>query len=233
MAIAIDGSTPLRVTGTGAAGLTQTTAAFNPPASILLACLSGDGPTSNSFTMSNNGAALTWTQIALRNSADASSQSGVAQGSYAVLTAGRTGMTVTYTFGEANDTSMKLYVVTGFDTATPIGGSAEGSATVTNITTASYTSQVAGSYGFVVFNDFNAGAFTSSSDSTMDTGTISTQITYGAGYKTIPSAGASVTHNIQLGGTPVVNYVLFEVRPDPTPPVVDDLRLPVQTLRFP
>jgi hypothetical protein len=213
MPLAVDASSPTRVTGIGTAGLNGTTATFDPPASTLVACCSGDGTSAWSFTMSNNGAALTWNSIGLRNNADTGGQSGVAQALWADLPAARTGMTVTYTYGTNNDSSMKLYVVTGVDAVTAIGGNTEGSSTTATTATTAYTSQVASSLGFVVFNDFNANTFTASSDTTMDTGTIAGQITYGSGYKSLGAAGSSVTHNLQLAGASTTNYVVFEIRP--------------------
>jgi hypothetical protein len=212
MALAVDASTPTRVTGVGTAGLNGTTASFNPPAATLIACCSGDGTAAWSFTISNNGAALTWNTIALRNNADTGGLSGVTQAFWADLPTARTGMTVTYTYATNNDSSMKLYVVTGTDTATPTGGVTEGSSSTANTTTTAYTSTAANSLSFVVFNDFNAAAFTASSDSTMDTGTISGQITFGSGYKSVVASGSSVTHNIQMAATPALNWVAFEIK---------------------
>jgi hypothetical protein len=213
MALAIDASTPSRVTGTGATGLTGTTAAFNPPASALVACCSGDGAPANTFSMTNNGAALTWAEIATRNSGDTGGSSGVAAAFYALLGASRTAMTVTYNYSSSNDSSMKLYVVTGADTSTPLGANTEGSSSSATTTTTAYTSTAANSFSFVVFNDFNAVAYSGSSDTTMDTGIIAGQISFGSGYKSLGAAGSSVTHNIQMASAPILNWVAFEIKP--------------------
>jgi hypothetical protein len=232
LAATVDASTPSRVDKSGTASAVSTTAAFNPPdSSILLFCGSGDG-TGQSFAVSNNSTALTWVEVGLRNTGDAGGSNGTAHMFYAVLATGRTGMTVTGTYSQANDTSFKLYVITGADTGTPIGGQAEGSNNATSTTTTAYTSQVAGSLGFVVCNDFNAVGPPTSSDTTLDAGDIPTQISYAAGYKAISSAAASVTHTITSPASALLNWVTAEVRATSVP-AGPAPRVPIQTFRFP
>jgi hypothetical protein len=207
MAVTIDASTPARVTGQQVV----TTATFDPPAGVLVFCASGDDIT-RTWTVTNNGTALTWTTIANRNSGDSGGVNGNVQASYAVLPSARTGMTVTGTYSVVNDSSVKVYVVTGADTASPIGAGAEGSNSATPITTTAYTSQAAG-LSFVAYNDYNATGAPTSSDTTLDANTVAGQISFASGYKTIGSVGASVTHNIQAPAAPLANWVSFEIKP--------------------
>lgn len=212
MAVAIDASSPIRAT---ANATTVTTASFNPPACVLVAALSGDASASQvgSWTMSNNGTALTWTQLALRNFADASANNGTAGLYYAVLSAGRTGMTVTGTYALNNDQSLKLYVVTGADMVTTGGGSSEGSASSTaSVTTTSFSATGASSMGFVACNDWQAQGAPTSSDTTFDGFTVSGQISGGAGYKVLSTAGSSSTFTFTFpaSGT-LVNWVSGEI----------------------
>jgi hypothetical protein len=213
----------------------STTAAFNPPdSSILLFCGSGDGVGQSYTSITNNGAALTWTEIGLRNTLDASGNNGTAHMLYAVLDTGRTGMTVTATYSMVNDNSYKLYVITGADMADPIGGEAEFSNFITTMDTAyyaTYAAEEAQSLGFIVLVDYNAKGDFSSTDTTLDTGTVSSQISYAAGYKPILTVGENVNHRIAGGGnTPLINWVAAEVRVAGNPG--DSFRL-VQGIQIP
>jgi hypothetical protein len=213
VALAVDASSPARVDKPGTGSAVATTAAFDPPAGVLVACCSGDGD-AQSFTMTNNGSALTWVEIGLRNSADPGGLSSAAQAFYAVLSAGRTGTTVTATYTQANDTSFKVYVVTGADAADPLGGVAEGSTTTQNFTTTAFTAESASSLGFIVLCDFDALGSATATSTTMDASTISGQISSASGYKTLGAAGSSSSFDVTAGGAaPTVNYVTFEIEP--------------------
>ena len=81
-------SSPARVS----ALTTATTASFTPGNNaLLLAMVSADAPsaTAVTITMSNNGTALTWTNIATRDPGDAGAQDGHASAWYAILPASR------------------------------------------------------------------------------------------------------------------------------------------------
>jgi hypothetical protein len=213
VALAVDASTPARVDKPGTGATAATTATFDPPAGLLVVCCAGDG-TAQTFTITNNGSALTWTEIGLRNSSDVGGQSSTAQAFYSVLTAGRTGMTVTATYTQANDTSFKVYVLTGADAADPLGGTSEGSTTSASFTTASFTTESANSLGFVALCDFDATGSASATGTTMDAGTIAGQISFASGYKTLGSAGSSASFDVTMPGAPTLNYVTFEIEAD-------------------
>lgn len=233
--IAVDPSTPARVTKSGTASAVSTSAAFDPPASLLLFCGSGD-LFGHSFTVSNSGTALTWTDIGIRNTGDSGGLNGTAQMAYAVLDTERVGMTVTATYSTANDTSFKLYVISGFDTDDPIGGQTEFSNTTTVVNTAvyaTYPAQVAGSLAFIVLNDYNATGVMTSSDTTLDSGHISSQISFGSGYKSVGAVDEGVTHIITAGGNnPLLNWVAAEIRTQ-TATIGDESRVPVATIQIP
>lgn len=230
MPLVVDASTPARV-NKPSGGPTSVTASFNPPTdSVLVFCGSGDGET-NSFTVSNNDATLEWARIAIRNATEGIN--GCVDMQYTALNAARTGMTVTADFTDGNDTSFKVYVLTGADLSDILGGFNEGSTQVASVNTAAYTSEAADSLSVMVFNDYNANTSPTSSDSTIETGGVSGQITSGSAYKTIDASGMSVTHQLTVGGTPTnINYITAEFRVTPTvPPVL--IRVPVDGFQIP
>lgn len=217
MALAVDAASPARATATTGAA---TTAAFNPPVGVLIACAGLDNTGADTVTrptlsMSNNGAALTWTHFILRNKDDVGGIDGGVAAAWTYLSGARTGMTVTFTntLGSRN-ISGKLYVVTGADTSSPIGGSAEGSQSASNvITTTAYTTAGDSSLGFVVSNDWNALGAPASTGATVDTYHVAGAISGMAGYKVTGTAGSSATFEIDSGGSggPALNWVTFEV----------------------
>lgn len=224
MAIAIDTS-PALVSG---ATSTQTTATFSPGADrLLVACIAFQN-TSSSFgsgtpatiTVSNTVSALTWTLRVRRDWQDSSGENGIV----AVYTAATTGTgsitntTVSAVSGQASDRgALKVYVVSGANTSSPIGAVGEGSSTSKNITPNAYVSTINNSRGFGIAEDWGAdGAPTSS-----DTGTsfhIASQISGIAVNKTADTAtsGSTVTMNFN-GATGTSdwqwNWVAVEVKP--------------------
>jgi len=214
--LAIHSSTPARVQGIDPI----TTAAFNPPDnSLLLVMISSDAAGNNdpALSITNNGTPLTWNLIAERSKNDAGAQDGEASAFYALLPTGRTGMTVTATITDQNlNFSMKVYVVTGHNTTTPIGAIGEGSSTTNNITPTIYTSTVANSLGFGVASDWNATGLPTSTDQE-DAFHIAGWVSGLSAYKgsVTSSVGTPVTINIDAAGTgaTALNWVGFEVKP--------------------
>src|SRR2546423_489575 len=141
----IDASSPSRVTGSTSDGtVTVASAAFNPPAAVLVATaqINTRNPGDATGAITNNGTALTWTLVNERTHQEGG-QLGYAAIFVAVLSSGRTGMTVTFTATPLtttllNSPSIKVYVVTGANTVTPVGGKAEGSSTTNNLTTTGF-----------------------------------------------------------------------------------------------
>lgn len=209
-------STPPRVSGTDPV----TTAAFNPPDnSLLLALVSSDAGSNNDpdVSITNNGTALTWTMIGERSKNDAGANDGEASAFYALLPAGRTGMTVSATVTDQNPSlSLKVYVVTGHNAATPIGATGEGSSTTNDLTPTIYTSAYPNSLGFGVANDWNATGLPSSTDEE-DAFHMGGLISGLSAYKaaTTSAAGTPVTMNFDGFGSAATqwNWVGFEVRP--------------------
>lgn len=216
MALAVDASSPARATGATTNGTTTiTTVTFDPPASVLVATCQANARNASGGTgagtgaITNNSTALTWTTVGERNVADSGGLSGYAGIFVAPLTAGRTGMTVTLTMtgvggfpNNINTPTIKLYVVTGADLVTPVGGSAEGSSTTNNLTTTGFTTVGASSLGFVSGCDWNALGTPVSSDCTADGGgAAGVSISYVSGYKVLGGAGSSATFNLDAGGT--------------------------------
>lgn len=214
--LAIDQVSPPRVQGSDPI----TTAQFNPPDnSLLLVMISSDAALGGdpAVSISNNGAALTWTEIQARSIADSGGLDGEASAYYTLLPTGRTGMSVTATItNQAQSLSMKVYVITGHDTTAPIGASGEGSSATNNITPTIYTATTANSLGFAVANDWNASGLPTSTDEE-DVFHIPGLISGLSAYKATPSAtvGAPVTMNFDASGTGALkwNWVGFEVKP--------------------
>lgn len=142
---------PARTTAANSSAVTS--AAFNPPACLLIAVVHGSAGTQANPTlnMSNNGAALTWTQLARATrtqTGGSSSNNGMVAIYAAKLTAARTGMTVTASQNSGSSpTSIKPYCVTGHDTAaaTPWANALIGRALTNGVTTTPYTPTQAGS----------------------------------------------------------------------------------------
>lgn len=219
MTIAVDSTTPARANG-GLISSSVTTATFSPPASVLIATVASNGDTNGvgpTFTITNNGVGLAWNLIALRNDADGIN-GGVAA-YYTVLSAARTGMTVTAatTYVEP---SLKVYVLTGVDSADVLGGFTEGSSTATtSFTTGTFTIARTGSLGFVACSQWEQAApAPTSSDTTYDNrdgasmGALS-------GYKALGAAAGSASFNLNGNASPsTINWVSFEIKASPVTP---------------
>jgi hypothetical protein len=239
VALAVDASSPARASGANTNGtLTITTASFTPPAgSVLVATVqsndrnAGAGATG---AVTNSGTALTWTKVAERNILDSGGNSGYA-GLFVAVQPTSVAMTATFTLtpgtgGSAtvNTPTIKLYVVTGADTTTPVGGSAEGSSTTNNLTTTAFTTVGASSLGFVsstAWIDTGVGAPTSA-DCTYDAfDGVGGSIDALSGYKTLGTAGSSATFNLDDVGTAAGawNWVSVEIK---AAPVVPSGRIP-------
>lgn len=208
MAIALDGSTPVRWAGTPAGGGTIVSASFTAPTDAYLVLdVESDGTSGqmpNTPTVSDSGG-LTWTKRVERSYGETT------DGGYSAFWTARTtnsvSRTITVTSGVSNQTkrhSAKLRVFTGVDVdGTPVdtvGANNEGGSGTNNLTTATIT---AGAAGVLVCADcdFNQlGAFQSSSDLTQDTADYAGEISVCSGYKTV-SSGASVNGNLNAGGT--------------------------------
>lgn len=210
MAIAVDASSPARVAASATSG---TTATFNPPVSVLVVCCESDA--ARTFTITNNSTALTWTQIAIKSG---SPNTSTATAYWAPLTAGRTGMTVTATkSGAAGWQAMKVYVITGADPTTPVGGSTTGNSTTNNLTTTGFTVAGTGSLGFAAADNFVASGAATSADMTFSQTGTAGNIQSIDGYKVLGSAGSSATFNLDAEGTSAAqwNWISFEIKAAP------------------
>jgi hypothetical protein len=160
--------------------------------------------------ISNNGTALTWTQVLVANAADSGGQGGAAGIFYTWLTAARTGMTVTCT-GNYYGAGVKVFVITGANATNPIGGSEKGNSTAQNITTNAFTTQGNNSFCILSVEDWSTATAPTSSDTTFQSGGTLTD-SGGAGYKTLGAAGTQATCSIKTGAsTSQTNYVTCEI----------------------
>lgn len=153
MPIAIDPSSP-PITAVGDSA--RTTAAFSPPDETVLVALAATQYSFGFHTISNSGAALSWTKVVDRF-ANGNPAGGVTIWVAKNATA-RTNLTVTATSGGGGVSQvLKVFVVTGADMDDWIGNSGSGGATTSSLTVSSaYTSSAAGSRGFFVGSDWEA-----------------------------------------------------------------------------
>lgn len=224
-ALAIDASSPARATETNGDGVV-TTGSFTPPNTSLLLALvqtdtEGNVPDGTITLTCSSSPTLTWTNIVQRDPSE-SSNNGYAGACYALVTTGQS-TTVTVTMGgtalEANgtrDVTVKVYVVTGHDTADPIGASGEGESDTNAITPTIYTSTVANSRGFGAATDWQQLGTPSSTD-TGDTFDLAGDISGLSAYKAADTGASStaVSMNFDAAGTSAAewNWIGVEVNP--------------------
>jgi hypothetical protein len=221
MAISVDDTTVVRWTGTPASGTNITSGTFTPPNnSVIVLAVSVDGSTASiNPTVAVSGGSLTWTNRAEMDPGTAGANGGHASiWTAPVVTGASMSISVNRTSSDATArVSCKAYLVTGHDTTTPTGVTGSGHDTTNNATTAGVTSQTAGVIFYAATDWTGAGGGTTpptSSDLTEDAASYSAQIDALAGYKTIASAGASVTANLDAAGTATAawNWAAVEVR---------------------
>lgn len=208
MAIAVDSSTPALV---GGSVTTLQTATFSPPAgSVLVACVHADP--GRAFTIANTVASLSWGTVlhtAPDNSVTAFS---------AVLAGGATNMSVSVTGPLNNAAGFKVWVVTGADTAAPIGAVAFGATLdAANILTKTLVPQVSNSLGFIVGEDGLASGTTTSPNTTAAFYDVAQSIAGGSGYRLTGAAGGTETFSFDAAGTAASAWAwgVFEVRAAP------------------
>jgi hypothetical protein len=224
MAIAIDASSPIRFTGTPANNVDITSASFTPPAnSVLVVCVSADtNGSSDNITIAVTGGSLTWTNRVEHDPGDASANGGHASiwtpvdGSTVSASAQTVSVRRTAGNGSTGRISVKVYVVTGADTADPTGATGENHSTTNNITPNAYTSTVNNSRGFGCATDWMQLGTPVSTD-TEDGGDYSGAISVISLFKSADTAtsGSTVTMNFDAGGTGGAewNWVALEIRP--------------------
>lgn len=215
MAIDVDSSSPSIVTITNTTS--GTTASFTPPAGALLVVAVGaeSGNNGDPPAISNSGTALTWTLWKYRDQYSSGGQVGMAA-IWTAPVAASSAMTVTATWSFANYGGLKVFVVTGADTASPVGAIGEGSSATNNITPTVYTSTVANSRAFGIAADWSG----LGSPSSTDTGFPYHIASHASGIAVhkaanTTSAGSTVTLNFDAAGSssPTWNWVAVEIVP--------------------
>ncbi len=216
MAIAVDGSSPALVSGTGS---TKTTASFSPPAGLLVACVAYEavGSANATITLSNTGTGLTWTQRARRDANDSGTTfEGIAAVFTAVNTNAQTGITVSSLSAVGSDAgALKVLVFTGVDMASPVGATGEGSSGDPSGSPTVYTSTVAGSRAVGMFSDFSIQGTGSSSDTGYGF-LVASRLGGVAVHKAAdtPTIGTNVTLNFNNGSSfGQWNWAAIEIKP--------------------
>lgn len=208
MAIALDASTPAAVTSSGAS---TTTAAFTPPnASLLLACISADannGSTDETVAVSDS-ASGSWNQAILQNA-----NGGAVSAIFWRLCATSPGsMTVSCTDNKgAVAKRLRVQVWTGTDQTSPIGATAQSTAT-----TVSYTSTVDQSQGVSCGLTANAVLTAGGTGNTLDdeTGGFDSGDATFVLYRTALTTPAGSTVTLTIAGTSTFgHHVAVELVP--------------------
>ena len=198
----------------GGSASSLTSAAFNVPAgSLVVVCVHMDAAV-NTHSVSNNGAALSWTTIGIQRRA--TSGTGSAAAFVAACPTARTGLTVTWNSGGTGDhTGVKVYVITGADLVDPIGGKTQGASTSNTLTTTAFSTEKANSLCFVVADEFStAGTTTAPGLDDFFPYDSSGLIAGGSGYKRFGAAGSNATLSMDAAGTGSAdwNWIAFEIR---------------------
>lgn len=207
---------------------TATTATFDVPAnSVLVAVVgcdrsgrSGTFGVGETWTLSNSGAALSWSKAVQRGDLEATTDYGSAAIFTAPVSSARTGMSVTASVTTSNGTAdsvvLALYVVPGASLSTPVGQTSSGFSTSNAFDTSGVTMTKSGSLLFVGAVDWNWLGNPTSSDLTYagHSGTITSGISYITGWKLGGNAGVSTTGNIDGAGTSTARWtwVAAEIR---------------------
>lgn len=195
MALALDASTPAYVSsGVGVTSLT--TAAFTPPAGALLLALSGLDTQANVTETASTvtGTTSAWTKrehTVLQGATDIDS----ATVTSAVST------TVRASWGQSSDCQLYVPVITGADTAAPIGASGS-YLTNASTSTITFTATRPGSLVFVTYEAYQGGSVPTSAQLTL-VGSNTTNSTKAVFRMTTPSVAG--TNTISLTGHTTTN----------------------------
>jgi len=196
-----------------------TTATFNTPANALVVAIANSKTAAaENITMTiQDNKSQTWNAINERDPGDASSQNGHVSAWYALVSSAQTGMTVTATQNSSqNGISLKVYVITGHNTTSPIGNVGEGSSTTNNISPTAYTASVTGSVGFGGGTDMNILGVPTSTDNA-DTVSNATLSALSLAKAASSTSGSAVIMNFDAFGSNAAawNWIGFEIKPQP------------------
>jgi hypothetical protein len=223
VAIAIDASSPALVLAQNAAGEPAVTASFTPPLNqtVLVAVVMSNATTGVNpvITMANSGAALTWTEKVRRAFGDSGAQDGATIIYTAPLDSSRS-LTVSVSNDQTGDfgaIALDVYVVTGVNTAAPVGAVSEGSSTTSNITPTVITTTVDGSWTIGGASDWAGSGVPTSSDTGAGFNDATSGVLSGIAVRKSAASsgvGTSVTLNFNGGAsTRQWNYAAVEIMP--------------------
>lgn len=215
VAVAIDPSSPPLV---GGSVVTLQTATFTPPAGSVLVAVIHANP-KRTFSISNTVTTLTWSTIFQNQNPGTGGPS--VSAFYTVAAGGATGMSVSATGSLNNDFGLKVYVVTGVDTATALGFTSTGNSESTDAIAKTVTPQVTNSMGFLVASDGAplTGTGTTSPDSTFTAYDVVSNINGGSGYRVMGAAAGTETFTADSPGSTGTghnwSWGVFEIRSAP------------------
>lgn len=201
MALALDASSPARITGTANPA---TTAAFSPPASTLLFAIC-EADTSNTFSVSGGG--LTWATVVTRNAGGANDASvGVF---WAWNANAQTNITASSTrTGSFTAHALRVLVFTGAEST--YGGATNSAAT--NTTTVTTTRANSWVWAGIVDENGGTGATAASGCTMHDAMAAFGGIAGGTVKTTATTASSGTAVTIGTSGASLPTLVAFEVR---------------------
>lgn len=225
MALALDGSTPAVTTKTAASGTSQTitTASFTPPANSVLAIVlctnsNGNSDALSAWALTDSLAShLTYTSFASQGNSKSDAQVHC----WWATVASSQAMTITGSYvcgsNNASPIMLRVLVFTGADTSAPIGATSGARGLTTNVS-ATYSSTVDGSWGWLAYADWSqSGVPTVPAGETVDcSDNVSGEDTYAVikQNSTTATAGTSVTMSTSTPSSGLqVSYAYFEIVP--------------------
>lgn len=243
MSVAVDGSTPVAVTGNPNTGDPLTTASFTAPTDALLVAIltmASDVSDMTTHTFLDSGS-LTWTSQIVRAWTEASGNAHLQIWTAATVSSVARTVTLQRNGSDGGNSGkqarLKVYVLTGADTSGPldsVGANNENSSTTNNLTTTTITAGRNGMLFVGATNSVGGGAGYTSSDLTIDQSQLSEDFPvetfdFLSGYKSV-SSGDSVNANLDAQGSGAVtqDWVQIIVR-EPLPSLRGNIRKVIST----
>ncbi len=219
--VSVDDSTIARWTGNPANNVDITSASFTPAAgTVLVVAVNADTSASADITTSvSSSPALTWTNRSERDWGSGATNGHTSIWTATVSSSASTTVSVRRTVGTGGTTnriSAKAYIVSGADTASPVGQVGSGASTTNNLTAAAYTSSVNNSRGIGAATDWTQQGVPTSTD-VGDGAHYVGQLAVLSAYKaaSTPLSGTAVTLNFDAAGAgaPQWGWVAIELKP--------------------
>lgn len=229
MALALDGSTPTAVTANGSIGAgatsTLTTSSFTPPSGSLLVVVfgtnEGAGGATSSFAVTDNlGSHLSYTHLTQQGNNTQDVQVNVWWAAVSTSSAMTVSASYANSIAQTSPSLLRVLVITGAETGSPIGATGGGRGRTTNIsgTAAQYNSTRDNSWGWLSYADWTQhGTPTVSASETVDSSyDVAGEDSYAVvkNNSTTTPSGAQVTLSTSTPTASLqLSWIYFEVLP--------------------